>query len=209
MQCSVVTHCLSDKARLARILLRDKLIKRFWATEDLDHEPSKSRDDMSCEQHYIDNTRRDDAGRYIVRLPFRDKKFQLGESRNQSLKSFYALEKKFESNSQLKSEYHKVFNEYIASKYMSLCDNITEGCNLPHHAVIKTASETTKIRVAFGASAKTSTGISLNDVLLVGPTIQNTIFEQVLRFRTHTYVITVDIEKMYRQVLVHPDDRKF
>ena len=92
---------------------------------------------------------------------------------------------------------------------MTLCDDTTEGCYLPHHAVIKTASETTKVRVVFDASAKTSTGISLNEVLLIGSTIQNTIFEQVLRFRTHKYVITADIKKMYRQVLVHPDDRKF
>ena len=44
---------------------------------------------------------------------------------------------------------------------------------------------------------------------MVGPTIQNTIFKQTLRFRTHPYVITAEIEKKYRQVLVHPDDRKF
>ena len=44
---------------------------------------------------------------------------------------------------------------------------------------------------------------------MVSPTIQNTIFKQTLRFRTHPYVITADIEKMYRQVLIHPDDRKF
>ena len=92
---------------------------------------------------------------------------------------------------------------------MTLSDGTTEGCYLPHHAVIKIASETTKVRVVFDALAKTSTKISLNEVFLIGPTIQTTIFEQVLRFRTHKYVITADIEKMYRQVLVHPDDRTF
>ena len=92
---------------------------------------------------------------------------------------------------------------------MTLCDETQDGCYLPHHAVIKTSSETTKVRVVFDASAKTSTNISLNQVLLTGPTIQNTVFEQVLRFRVHNFVITADIEKMYRQVLVHPDDRKF
>ncbi|XP_063981078.1 uncharacterized protein LOC135164551 [Diachasmimorpha longicaudata] len=92
---------------------------------------------------------------------------------------------------------------------MTLCDEIEGGCYLPHHAVIQESSETTKVRVVFDASAKTSTGISLNDTLLVGPTILNPIFEQVLRFRVHRYVITADIEKMYRQILVHPEDRQF
>ena len=92
---------------------------------------------------------------------------------------------------------------------MTLSDETQDGCYLPHHAVIKTSSETTKVRVVFDASAKTTTNISLNQVLLVGPTIQNTIFEQILRFRVPAYVITADIEKMYRQVVVHPEDRKF
>ena len=95
----------------------DKILERFWAIEDFDHEPLKSRDDISCEQHYVDHTHRDKTGTYIVRLPFRDSKFQLGESKNQALKRFYALEKKFESNSHLKSEYHKVLNEYILLKH--------------------------------------------------------------------------------------------
>ena len=100
--------------------------------------------------------------------------------------------------------------EYIALGHMTLCnEHEDDGYYLPHHAVIKESSETTKVRVVFDASAKTSTGISLNDTLMVGPTIQNTIFEQVLRFRLHSYVITADIEKMYRQILIHPDDRKF
>ena len=186
----------------------DKLLERFWTIEDFNHEPLKSRD-ISCEQHHINHTQRDEKGRNIVQLPFRDSKFQPGESRSQALKRFYALEKKFESNSYLKSEYHKVLNEYITLNHMTLCNDSKKGCYLPRHAVIKTSSETTKVWVVFDASAKTSTGIPLNEILFVGPTILNTIFEQILRFRTHTYVITADIKKMYRQVLVHPEDRKF
>ncbi|XP_011304741.1 uncharacterized protein [Fopius arisanus] len=99
--------------------------------------------------------------------------------------------------------------EYISLGHMTLCDETEDGYYLPHHAVIKESSATTKVRVVFDASAKTSTGILLNDTLLVGPTIQNTIFEQILRFRTHHYVSTADIEKMYRQILIPPEDRQF
>ncbi|XP_015123797.1 uncharacterized protein LOC107045903 [Diachasma alloeum] len=187
----------------------DKIIERFWYVEDFDHEPVRSRDEIYCEQHYLAHTKRDVSGRYIIRLPFRDSKFNLGESRRQALKRFSSLDRKLSSNPPLKSEYIRVMEEYISLGHMTLCDETEGGYYLPHHAVIKDSSETTKVRVVFDASAKTSTGISLNDTLLVGPTIQNTIFEQVLRFRTHRYVITADIEKMYRQILVHPDDRQF
>lgn len=70
----------------------------------------------------------------------------------------------------------------------------------PHHGVLKNSSITTKLRVVFDGSAKSSTGISLNDVLRVGPTIQDDLFSILIRFRKHNYVIKGDITKMYRQV---------
>ncbi|XP_076284778.1 uncharacterized protein LOC143211196 [Lasioglossum baleicum] len=85
----------------------------------------------------------------------------------------------------------------------------TPGFYLPHHAVFKPTSSTTKIRIVFDGSAKTNTNISLNDTLRIGPTLQDDIFSLLLRFRMHAYVITADIEKMYRQFLVRPEDRAF
>jgi hypothetical protein len=61
----------------------------------------------------------------------------------------------------------------------------------------------------FDASAKTTSGLSLNNTLLVGLTVQQDLFAIVLRFRLHNIVFTADIQKMYRQVLVHPEDRKY
>lgn len=67
---------------------------------------------------------------------------------------------------------------------------------MPHHAVIKESSNTTKVRVVFDASAKTSNGVSLNDTLMVGPTIQGKLFSHLVRFRKYKFVITADIEKI-------------
>ncbi|XP_076384503.1 uncharacterized protein LOC143263363 [Megalopta genalis] len=84
-----------------------------------------------------------------------------------------------------------------------------QGYYLPHHRVIKMSSDTTKLRVIFDGSAVTSTGFSLNDTLHIGPKIQDDLLYILLRFRIHQYVITGDIEKMYRQFLVRPEDRKY
>lgn len=44
---------------------------------------------------------------------------------------------------------------------------------------------------------------------MAGPTIQQDLFSILTRFRLHKYVITADIEKMYRQVWIKPEDRKY
>lgn len=63
--------------------------------------------------------------------------------------------------------------------------------------------------MVFDASCKTQTGISLNDVFLKGPVIQNDIIYILARFRTHNYVLTSNIVKMYRQVLMANKHQNF
>jgi len=78
---------------------------------------------------------------------------------------------------------------------------------LPHHPVVKLSSLTTKLRVVIDGSAKSSTGVSLNEVLMCGPTVQEELFNILVRFRTHQYVITADVEKMFWQVGVSKEDQ--
>ena len=46
----------------------------------------------------------------------------------------------------------------------------------------------------------------MNDMLMVGPTIQQDLISIELRFRLHMYAMTADISKMYRQIRMHPED---
>jgi hypothetical protein len=78
---------------------------------------------------------------------------------------------------------------------------------LPHHAVFKTSSRTTRTLV-FDGSCRSSYGLSLDSTLLVGPKIQQDLYSIVLRFRTYQTAFTADIAKMYRQVKIHPDERR-
>ena len=78
---------------------------------------------------------------------------------------------------------------------------------LPMHAVYKESSTTTKVRGVFDASAKSSTGVSLNDTLLVGPTIHPPLIDVLLRFRSHHIALTADVSKMYRAIKFIEEDR--
>lgn len=44
---------------------------------------------------------------------------------------------------------------------------------------------------------------------MVGPVLQQDLFSIVTRFRFHNYVLTADISKMYRQILVNPSQRQY
>lgn len=78
-------------------------------------------------------------------------------------------------------------NEYIELGHMQkiLDESIipTSSFYLPHHAVIKTSSLTKKIWVIFDASAKSSSGLSLNSVLKCGLPVQEDVFGILSRFR--------------------------
>lgn len=78
---------------------------------------------------------------------------------------------------------------------------------LPHHGVVKETSSTIKLRVVFDVSSRSSTGVSLNDVLMVGPALQDGLIQILLRFRFYNIALVADLEKMYRQVLVRDEDR--
>lgn len=67
---------------------------------------------------------------------------------------------------------------------------------------MKESSVITKLRVVFDASSRTSSGVSLNGALLVGRVLQQDLFSILLRFRSFKYLITSDVAKMYRQVLM-------
>ena len=80
----------------------------------------------------------------------------------------------------------------------------TDVSYLPMHAVCKKSS-TTKLRVVFDASARSESGVSLNDRLLVGPTVNASLVDVLLWFRLHRFALTTDVRKMYRAVLL-PED---
>ena len=129
-----------------------------------------------------------------------------------AMKRLKSLCRRFQRDKRFKADYHAVIQEYLGLGHMTkiTTDHCTDdGYRLPHHGVIKESSQTTKLRVVFDGSAPTTTGVSLNDVLHTGSKLQDDLFFILLRFRSHQYVITGDVEKMYRQFLVRPEDRKF
>ena len=77
---------------------------------------------------------------------------------------------------------------------------------LPHHPVIRADKDTTKVRIVYDASCK-STGPSLNDCLHSGPSLISEIPDVLVRFRYHKVALVSDIEKAFLMVQVAEPDR--
>ena len=173
----------------------DASLTTFWEVEEIPKSKLLSAEERVCEEHFINNTQRSADGRYIVRLPFNENKGKIGDSISMASRRFKYVENRFIRNPVLKQEYSKFLEEYEALNHMSLIENVScaeRGFYLPHHSVIKSDNLSTKIRVVFYGSAKTSSGISLNDSLMVDPTIQEDLFSLLSRFRTHKYALTAE-----------------
>ncbi|XP_030767150.1 uncharacterized protein LOC115890927 [Sitophilus oryzae] len=189
----------------------NKQLTRFWEIEEVPFKKHFSLEEQYCESYFKETTTRNEDGRFIVKLPHNDSVNKLGDSKAIALKRLNQIELKFEKDQTYKTLYNEFLKEYLDMEHMTLVntdsDNIDHCFYLPHHAVRKEDSSTTKLRVVFDGSAITNTGISLNNCLHVGPTIQDDLFDIVIRFRTYPIVFTGDIAKMYRMVLVHPEHR--
>ncbi|GBN70470.1 hypothetical protein AVEN_185326-1 [Araneus ventricosus] len=149
-------------------------------------------------------------GRYIVQLPLKKDPECLGESKTSALGSLNSLWRHLSKNPELLSLYRDFMQEYEVLVHMELVTDNKEPSTsyyLPHHRVFKPDKTSTKLRVVFNASALRSNGLSLNDIQMNGGLTQEDLFSIMLRFRKHKFVFSADIRKMYRMILVDPQQR--
>ncbi|XP_076301733.1 uncharacterized protein LOC143219738 [Lasioglossum baleicum] len=190
----------------------ERALSRFWETETIPASNILTAQASQCEQHFKDTYTRDATGRFIVRLPFNVSvpEDHLGDSFRGAASSLKRLSTKLERNASGRQAYVEFLREYETLGHMSRLDVLDKTRSyIPHRGVIRETSLTTKLRVVFNASHKTSNGSSLNDLLHPGPKLQQDITQIILKWRLAEYVLVADIKKMFRQILVHADDRKY
>lgn len=189
----------------------DDLLRRFWEVEEV---PSSSLaislEEKFVVQHYEENHSRTSSGRFIVPLPKRSDASAIGESRSQAVRRFLSLERSLHSKNQFQA-FNEVMKDYFDKGHAELVpaadlEKPPGKSSICPYVVRKESSTTTKIRAVFDAPAKSSTGVSLNDTLLVGPIVHPPLIDVLLRFRFHRIALTTDISKMFRAVQLADHD---
>ena len=163
---------------------------------------------------YKDTYQRLPDGRYSVCLPQIEPTPELGDSRPLALKCFLSNERSLQQRGQL-SSYASTLKEYGDLGHsekvpdQDLATPASQHFYMPAHGVVKEASTTTKLRVVFDASAKTPTGVSLNDTLLPTPSLYPLLTSVLNKFRLHKVALTSDISKIFREVVLDPQERNY
>ncbi|XP_077296681.1 uncharacterized protein LOC143918614 [Arctopsyche grandis] len=137
-------------------------VKQLWEIEEVPEILPRSSEETKSEQHFKDNISRLPSGRFSVKLPFKSSPNDLGNSLCVAEKRLESLEKRFVKDESLKRQYHDFLSEYEKLGHMTECFPPKKNETvyyLPHHAVIKESSVSTKCRVVFDASSKTSNNI--------------------------------------------------
>ncbi len=98
-------------------------------------------------------------------------------------------------------EFETVLKEYFEMRPAEQVPKSTLQALREHPYAVVESSTTTKV---FDPSAKSLSGISLNDTLLVGPTVHSPLVDVLLRFCLHRITLTT---RMYRAVMLALPDR--
>lgn len=153
-------------------------------------------------------------GHYEIPLPFKDRQYPVPNNRIQAEERASWLKKRLEKNPRLLDDYTAFVEEIVAKGYarkvpLHQRQSGYQGKTwfIPHHGVYH-PHKPGKIRVVFNCSAKYQ-GKCLNDLLLKGPDLTNSLLGVLTRFRQDRVAVMADIEAMFHQVRVPDPDCSF
>ncbi|XP_062594609.1 uncharacterized protein LOC134256031 [Saccostrea cucullata] len=153
--------------------------------------------------------RKSESGNWSAPLPFKSKRQVLPDNYEQALQRARKLRTNLRMNPDKEKQFcafmEKIFQNGHAEPAPPLKTN-EEKWYLPIFGVFH--PKKSKIRVVFDSSAKCQ-GVSLNDVLMTGPDLTNSLIGVLLKFRKEKVAVTADIEQMFFNFYVHEEDRNF
>ena len=191
-------------------------LARFWEMDNL-LKPScpYNKTELRALTEYADTHHYNQSKKmYQVILPRRMERRPLGESKTQALQRYFQNTKSLTRKGGLQ-KFREVLQEYVDLRHARLCTAeelqmpASKCYYLPMFGIVKNSSTTTKLRIVFDASAVTTSGWSLNDTLEAGPMLHPKLAEILIKFRKYRVALTGDITKMYRQLLLTPEDQQF
>ncbi|KAL1259106.1 hypothetical protein QQF64_009683 [Cirrhinus molitorella] len=173
-----------------------------------DNKLAPSVEDIKFLRTMEDEFFQDSTNSWVAPLPFRKPRQYLPNNRFYAMSRFKSLSRTLEKRPEMKAHFMEFMQKILDSHHAEIAPPVQEGKEywyLPFFGVYHPQKHN-QIRVVFDSSAKFD-GVLLNDVLLTGPDINNSLLGVLLRFRKESVAITADIQQMFHCFLVREDCR--
>ena len=167
----------------------DNSLKRFWEIEKSGTERTDrlvlTEEERLALNKVIDSLKYE-KGRYCVAVPWKDEKPKLPDIKPMALSRLRSTERNLKKDDRIVEDYKKTIQDYVEKGYLrkvpldeQLPNNVWY---LPHFPVVRMDKTTKEVRIVFDCTAKCN-GIYLNDMIYAGPTLQQDLFNVLVRFR--------------------------
>ncbi len=188
-----------------------QLLENLYELEKVPEASTITPEEKSAIRQFQESVIQTEDGRYAAKLPRCEDPPPLGNSFKMALSRMITNERRMKKMGKL-TEFDKEMYGYVELNHVEIVPEVDKDQGkyyLPVKGVVKESFTSTKVRPVFDASARTSSGHSLNDTLLVGPNLYPLILDIILQFRLHPIAISADISKMYREVKLLPEDQAY
>lgn len=111
---------------------------------------------------------------------------------------------------ELYEEYDAIIQEQLQQGVVEPAPEAPSGKEfcIPHKAVVKKEAESTKLRIVYDASAREDNAKpSLNDCLHPGPSLQNQLWDILVKSRFNPVLLTSDLKKAFLQIRIKQEER--
>ncbi|EYC14861.1 hypothetical protein Y032_0039g49 [Ancylostoma ceylanicum] len=194
---------------------QEDTITQFWDLDRLgiteDPDPSVDKDEDARILKRFQDTAQIIDGYLHVQFPWKTSHPKLADNKMLALKRLQSQFRSFQSKQHLWKEYANTINDYHDKGIIEEVDEYQFDDHrvyyIPHQAVIKETSATTKLRVVFDASSHYKGAPSLNDCLHSGPAILPDLVGILLRSRLSRYLLVADVEKAFLQIRLQQNQR--
>ncbi len=151
----------------------------------------------------------DHANSWVAPLPFCKLRRRLPNNREMALRRLVSLRRTLDRCTDMKEHFLEFMRKVLrmtTQNWHPNSRNIKKGGTCSVRGL--SSSKPNQIRVVFDSSAKQD-GVSLNDVLLSGPDLNNALLGILIRFRKENIAVTTDIQQMFYAFVVREDHRDY
>ncbi|KAM4037007.1 uncharacterized protein ACNLHF_015817 isoform 1-T1 [Anomaloglossus baeobatrachus] len=153
---------------------------------------------------------KDENDSWVAPLPFKPQRPRLPNNKELALKRLTYLKRTFLKKPEMELHFFAFMDKIFKNGHAEVAPPLKENNEcwyLPTFGVYH-PKKPGQIRVVFDSSSRYQ-GLSLNDVLLTGPDLNNSLIGVLIRFRKEAVAITADIQQMFHCFLVNEEHRDF